>query len=333
MTTPLLEVKNLSVRYPIWGGIFRHKVNEVSAVDDVSFTIDAGETLGLVGESGCGKTTIAKAIVNIHRAMTPGVEQTGQVIFHSEDGPINILELSRAEMRPLRSQLQIIFQDPFSSLNPRMTVGNIIETPLRLHSKQTAKERRDRVSFLLDRVGLQPEHASRYPHEFSGGQRQRVGIARALAVQPKLIVADEAVSALDVSVQAQVLNLLGDLQEEFGLTYLFVAHDLSVVHHISDRIAVMYLGKLVEFGGSDQVYRTPLHPYSRALISAVPQPVPRRDRSDRIQLIGEVPTPLNKPSGCPFRTRCPIAKEECADAMPELVEKESNHRVACPYSE
>lgn len=333
MTKPLLEVKNLSIKYPIWGGILRHKVNEVCAVDDVSFTINVGETLGLVGESGCGKTTVAKSIVNIHRAMTPGVAQDGEIIFHADEGPINVLELNRSQMRSLRAQIQIIFQDPFSSLNPRMTVGNIIDGPLRLHSGKTAKERRQRVAYLLERVGLQPEHAGRYPHEFSGGQRQRVGIARALAVQPKLIVADEAVSALDVSVQAQVLNLLQDLQDEFSLTYLFVAHDLSVVHHISDRIAVMYLGKLVEMGDSDSVYKTPIHPYSRALISAVPQPIPRRDRHARQHLQGEVPTPLNKPSGCPFRTRCPIAQPDCAEAMPLLDERAPGHRVACPHSE
>ncbi|MBM98843.1 MAG: hypothetical protein CMJ77_06910 [Planctomycetaceae bacterium] len=278
MTKPLLEVKNLSIKYPIWGGVLRHKVNEVCAVDDVSFTINVGETLGLVGESGCGKTTVAKSIVNIHRAMTPGVAQEGEILFHTDDGPVNVLELDRSQMRSLRAQIQIIFQDPFSSLNPRMTVGNIIDGPLRLHSGKTASERRERVAYFLERVGLQPEHAGRYPHEFSGGQRQRVGIARALAVQPKLIVADEAVSALDVSVQAQVLNLLQDLQDEFSLTYLFVAHDLSVVHHISDRIAVMYLGKIVEMGDSDSVYKTPSHPYSQALISAVPQPIPRRVR-------------------------------------------------------
>ncbi len=333
MTQTLLEVKNLTIKYPIWGGIFRHKVAEVCAVDDVSFKIRRGDTLGLVGESGCGKTTVAKAIINIHRAMTPGVHQSGQVLLHTDDGPIDLLSLTRREMRPLRSQLQMIFQDPFSSLNPRMTVGNIVDGPMRIHTKVKPKERRERVAYLLRRVGLQPDHAGRYPHEFSGGQRQRIGIARALAVRPHLIVADEAVSALDVSVQAQVLNLLQDLQEEFGLTYLFVAHDLSVVHHVSDRIAVMYLGKLIEMGDSDSVYKQPIHPYSRALISAVPQPIPRRQRPQRVQLEGEIPTPLNKPSGCPFRTRCPIVKEDCARSMPPLDEKRSGHRAACPHSE
>jgi oligopeptide/dipeptide ABC transporter ATP-binding protein len=234
-------------------------------------------------------------------------------------------------MRPLRSQIQIIFQDPFSSLNPRQSIGQIIETPLKLHTKQTAKERRERVAWLLERCGLQRDYAARYPHEFSGGQRQRVGIARALAVNPKLIVADEPVSALDVSVQGQVVNLLQDLQEEFSLTYLFVAHDLSVVHHISERIAVMYLGDLVEMGTSNQVFHHPLHPYTRALLSAMPLPVPRRDRGQRIMLQGEIPTPLNKPSGCSFRTRCPIAQPSCAENVPPLLPHDQGQLVACPF--
>ena len=327
----LLEVRNLTIRYAVWGGVLRHKVGEVRAVDNVSFTLEKGKTLGLVGESGCGKTTVAKAIVNILRFTAPGVVEEGEILFHGDDGPINLLKLGTRAMRPLRSQLQMIFQDPFSSLNPRMTVGRIIEAPLRIHTNQTARERRERVHWLLERCGLQREYASRYPHEFSGGQRQRVGIARALAVHPKLIVADEPVSALDVSVQGQVINLMQDLQDEFGLTYLFVAHDLSVVHHISDRIAVMYLGDLVEIGASDEVYRQPSHPYSKALLSAVPQPDPDRDRTDRVRLTGEIPSPLAKPSGCSFRTRCPIAKPECADARPPLDLKETGQRAACPY--
>lgn len=331
MSQPLLEVRNLRISYPIWGGVFRHKVGEVRAVDDVSFVISQGETLGLVGESGCGKTTVAKAIVNIHRAMTPGIEQHGEVIFHSDDGPVDLLKLNRKQMRPIRSKVQMIFQDPYASLNPRLTVGRIVDAPLRIHTAQNAKQRTERVAYLLERVGLQPEHAGRYPHEFSGGQRQRVGIARALAVQPKLIVADEAVSALDVSVQAQVLNLMEDLQQEFGLTYLFVAHNLSVIYHISDRIAVMYLGNLVELGDAEDVYRNPAHPYSQALISAVPQPDPKADRKDRIRLQGEIPTPLNKPSGCPFRTRCPIAKDDCAAQIPKLGLVPSGQLAACPY--
>jgi oligopeptide transport system ATP-binding protein len=235
-------------------------------------------------------------------------------------------------MRPQRAEIQMIFQDPFSSLNPRMTVGDIIDAPLRLHTDQPRAERRKQVESLLERVGMQADHIGRYPHEFSGGQRQRIGIARALAVNPKLIVADEPVSALDVSVQSQVINLMMDLQDEFKLTYLFVAHDLSVVHHISDRIAVMYLGNLVEIGGADEVYRSPAHPYAQALVSAVPKPDPRGDRSGRQKLEGEIPTPLDKPSGCPFRTRCPIAKPDCADAVPPLEPKESGQMAACPYT-
>ena len=327
---PLLEVRNLSVSYPIWGGVFRRKVNEITAVDDVSFNIYPGETLGVVGESGCGKTTVAKAIVNLHRIMTPGVGQKGQIIFHSSSGPVDLLKLNRSHMRPLRSEIQIIFQDPYSSLNPRMTVGKIVEGPLRIHTDQNRAQRLERVEYLLERVGLQPEHAGRYPHEFSGGQRQRVGIARALAVRPKLIVADEAVSALDVSVQAQVLNLMEDLQKEFGLTYMFVAHNLSVIYHVSDRIAVMYLGRVVEVGSADAVYKQPAHPYSQALISAVPQPDPRGNRADRVRLEGEIPTPLAKPSGCAFRTRCPLAENSCADVVPLLEQKDSGQFAACP---
>lgn len=332
MPEVLLEVKNLVVRYPVWGGVLRHKVGEVRAVDGISFAIDRGETLGLVGESGCGKTTIAKAIVNILRVMTPGVQVDGEILFHSINGVVNLLELSHRRMRGYRSDLQMIFQDPFSSLNPRMSIGQIIEAPLRIHSKMTAREREARVHWLLERCGLQREYAGRYPHEFSGGQRQRVGIARALAVQPSLIVADEPVSALDVSVQAQVINLMQDLQEEFRLTYLFVAHDLSVVHHISNRIAVMYLGNLVEIGGSDTVYHQPSHPYSKALLSAVPRPIPRGDRTGRVKLEGEIPTPLKKPSGCPFHTRCPIAQPDCSLTVPPLEVKPTGQFVACPYA-
>lgn len=325
-------MKNLKVSYPVWGGVLRHKVAEVRAVDGVSFNIERGATLGLVGESGCGKTTIAKAVINLLSSTVPGVEQSGEILFHTARGPVNLLGLRRREMRPLRAEIQMIFQDPFSSLNPRMSVGAIIETPLKLHSDMSKAERRKRVEWLLGRVGLQPEHAARYPHEFSGGQRQRVGIARALAVNPELIVADEPVSALDVSVQSQVINLLQDLQEEFGLTYLFVAHDLSVVHHISDRIAVMYLGNLVEIGDADAVYLTPAHPYSQALVSAVPRPDPHADRSDRQKLEGEIPTPLAKPSGCPFRTRCPIVQDTCANELPDLEVKENGQQAACPFT-
>jgi len=332
MPEPLLEVRRVSVRFPIWGGVLRHKVAEVRAVDDVSFTVYRGETLGLVGESGCGKTTVAKAICNILRDTSPGVHLEGKILFHTARGPVNLLELSRREMRPHREEIQMIFQDPFASLNPRMTVREIIERPLKVHTKQTARQRRERVEALLDRVGLQPDYATRYPHEFSGGQRQRIGIARALAVQPDLIIADEPVSALDVSVQSQVINLLLDLQREFKLTYLFVAHDLSVVHHISHRIAVMYLGNVVEIGDAEAVYRRPAHPYTRALLSAVPKLTPRSERPDRIRLKGEIPSPLKKPSGCAFHPRCPLAVPECAQQVPSLQTKETGQQAACPLT-
>jgi len=329
---PLLEVQDLVVRYPIWGGVLRHKVAEVHAVDGVSFTVHQGETLGLVGESGCGKTTVGKAICILLRDTAPGVHVEGKVLFHTKNGAVDLLALSRRAMRPYRSEVQVIFQDPFSSLNPRMTVQEIVERPLKIHTKDNRKERRQRVASLLDRVGLQPEYATRYPHEFSGGQRQRIGIARALAVRPQIIIADEPVSALDVSVQSQVINLLQDLQEEFGLTYLFIAHDLSIVYHISNRIAVMYLGNIVEVGTAENVYRAPAHPYSRALLSAVPQPNPTAAREKRIALNGEIPSPLNKPTGCSFHPRCPIAKSECAAELPTLQPKESGQMAACPHT-
>ncbi|MGE3315661.1 MAG: ABC transporter ATP-binding protein [Planctomycetaceae bacterium] len=332
MPDPLLEVRNLRVRFPIWGGVLRHKVGEVRAVDGVSFTVYRGETLGLVGESGCGKTTIAKAVCNILRDTAPGVHVDGEIIFHTAKGPVDLLKLSRREMRPHREEIQMIFQDPFSSLNPRMTVREIIERPLKIHTKDGSRKRRERVEYLLDRVGLQPAYATRYPHEFSGGQRQRIGIARALAVQPDLIIADEPVSALDVSVQSQVINLLLDLQREFQLTYVFVAHDLSVVHHISHRIAVMYLGNLVEIGDAEPVYKLPMHPYTRALLSAVPKLIPRAQRGERIRLQGEIPSPLKKPSGCPFHPRCPIAVPDCSARVPPLEQKEPGQKAACPLT-
>ncbi len=329
----LLEVRNLKVHFPIFGGIFQRKVGTVKAVDGVSFNIYRGETLGMVGESGCGKTTIGRALINIVRTMSPDAEVTGELLYHGKDGTVvDFNKLSKSEMRTYRSKIQMIFQDPYSSLNPRMTVSQIIEEPLQIHTKMSRAEMKERVTWLLDKVGMRPEQAARYPHEFSGGQRQRIGIARALSTNPDLIICDEPVSALDVSIQAQVINLMQDLQDEFGVSFLFIAHDLSVVEHISTRIAVMYLGHMVEYGSSEQVYFEPKHPYSRALLSAVPIADPDSERAARMVLTGDVPTPLAKPSGCPFRTRCPIARPDCADAFPAFEDKGEGQMVACPYT-
>ncbi len=328
----LLDVRGLKVHFPVYGGVLRHKVGTVKAVDGISFTVKRGETLGVVGESGSGKTTVGRAIINLHKPMYPDVELEGESLFHTEAGFMDTNGIPRDEMLPLRERIQMIFQDPFSSLNPRLTVQGIIEGPMKVHLEMTAAERKERVMELLERVGLQAAYAQRYPHEFSGGQRQRVGIARALATNPDLIIADEPVSALDVSIQAQVINLMQDLQKEFGLTYIFIAHDLSVVYHICDRIAVMYLGNIMEIGSAEQVYKNPKHPYSKALLSAVPQPDPRSDSSDRIRLEGDIPTPMAKPSGCGFRTRCPIAKDSCAEEVPEMRDMGDGQMVACPYA-
>ena len=328
---PLLEVDDLRVRFPVHGGVLLRQIAEVKAVDGVSFSLNRGETLGLVGESGCGKSTIGRAIVNILHAMNYGVKISGRIVYHHESRSVDLVSLNRSEMRPFRADLQMIFQDPYSSLSPRMTVAQIVEEPLAIHARELSRaERHDRVHWLLEKVGLTREHAGRYPHEFSGGQRQRIGIARALATNPKIVIADEPVSALDVSIQAQVINLMQDLQQEFGMSYIFIAHDLSVVRHISDRIAVMYLGNIVEIGSAEQVYRDPQHPYSRALLSAVPRPEPKRSRDDRIRLVGDIPTPIRKPSGCAFRTRCPIVRETCRDAIPPL-ETRHGRLVACPW--
>lgn len=328
---PLLEVDDLRVRFPVHGGVLLRQISEVKAVDGVSFSLNRGETLGLVGESGCGKSTIARAIVNILHAMNYGVEISGRIVYHHESRSVDLVSLNHSEMRPFRADLQMIFQDPYSSLSPRMTVAQIVEEPLAIHARELSRaDRHDRVRWLLEKVGLTSEHAGRYPHEFSGGQRQRIGIARALATNPKIVIADEPVSALDVSIQAQVINLMQDLQQEFGMSYIFIAHDLSVVRHISDRIAVMYLGNIVEIGSAEQVYREPQHPYSRALLSAVPRPEPKRSRDDRIRLVGDIPTPIRKPSGCAFRTRCPIVRETCRDAIPPL-ETRHGRLVACPW--
>lgn len=329
----LLEVVDLKVYFPVHGGILQRKVAEVKAVDGVSFTLHRGETLGLVGESGCGKTTVGRAIINILRHVSPDVHIGGNINFYDRDGYCtDLAHLTKKNMQKFRSRIQMIFQDPYSSLNSRLSVRQIIEEPLEIHRPDMPeKDRNEHVEWLLQKVGLQPEYAARFPHEFSGGQRQRIGIARALATHPDVIICDEPVSALDVSVQAQVINLMEDLRQEFGMSYLFIAHDLSVVHHISSRIAVMYLGNMMEIGYADDVYFRPKHPYSKALLSAVPQPDPERRNKQREVLHGDIPNPLNKPSGCCFRTRCPIARPECAVSAPPLIEHENGRKVACPY--
>ena len=317
----LLRVENLVKYYPILGGVFLKEVASVKAVDGVSFTVDKGETLGLVGESGCGKTTLGRALLRLEEPTS------GSVYFNNE----NILDYNPQQLRSLRREMQIVFQDPFSSLNPRKTVAHIIGEPLLVHGMGNRKARNERVLDLLEVVGLRKEHMRRYPHQFSGGQRQRIGVARALALNPKLIVCDEAVSALDVSIQAQVINLLKDLQEEFDLTYLFISHDLSVVEHISDRVAVMYLGKIVESTSSEKLYQKPLHPYTQALLSASPLPDPRASRN-RIILKGDVPSPIDPPPGCRFHTRCLFAREVCRKREPEYREVDKDHWVACFFA-
>jgi oligopeptide/dipeptide ABC transporter ATP-binding protein len=317
----LLDVRNLVKHFTVGGGVFGGRAGTVRAVDGVSFTLKRGETLGLVGESGCGKTTTGRCILQLERPTS------GQVIFEGQD----LAKLSDADVRPFRRRMQVIFQDPYASLNPRMTVGQILAEPLAVHGLVPDRNgRRTRVRELLTRVGLLPQHADRYPHQMSGGQRQRVGIARALAVEPSLIVCDEPVSALDVSIQAQIINLLEDLQSEFGLTYLFIAHDLAVVRHISDRVAVMYLGKIAELTDRQQLYESPRHPYTRALLDAVPIPDPvlEAERTHSV-LTGEVPSPLNPPSGCVFHPRCPIAIDRCRREVPPLREVAPGHRAAC----
>ncbi len=325
MSETLIEVKDLKMYFPVTKGIvLRRKIGDVKAVDGLTFSIRKGETLGLVGESGCGKSTTGRALIQLYKPTT------GEVIFHGTD----LTKLPPEQMRQMRRKVQMIFQDPYASLNPRMTVGDIIAEPIMVHNLRKGKEAvRERVQELLKLVGLNPYFINRYPHEFSGGQRQRIGIARALAVEPEFVVCDEPVSALDVSIQAQILNLLEDLQNQLGLTYLFIAHGLAAVKHISDRVAVMYLGKIVEIAAGAQLYHTPTHPYTQALLSAVPIPDPDLERTRaRIILTGDVPSPLNPPSGCRFHTRCPIATEHCKQEEPELKDIGGGHMVSCHRS-
>jgi oligopeptide transport system ATP-binding protein len=320
----LVHIDELVMHFPIYRGVIRRQVGAVHAVDGVSFDIKRGETLGLVGESGCGKSTTGRAILQLYRPTS------GQVVF---DG-VNLIDVKGEELRKMRRKMQMIFQDPYASLNPRMTVADIVGEPLMVHNVANAREIKERVDNLLELVKLNPSFADRYPHEFSGGQRQRIGVARALALQPSFIICDEPISALDVSIQAQVVNLLEELQEQFNLTYLFIAHDLSMVRHISNRVAVMYLGIFAEMADRDEIYLQPLHPYTQALLSAVPIPDPVADaKRQRVILEGDVPSPINPPSGCRFRTRCPIAEPICAEERPAFREIKPGHFTACHFSE
>lgn len=318
MSEVLLKVEGLKKYFPIQRGVFKQTVGQVRAVDGISFEVKRGETLGVVGESGCGKSTMGRSILRL-------IEPTaGKVEFEGKD----VISMSKQTMREMRREMQIVFQDPYASLNPRYSIAQTLMEPMTIHNLHTPDTRMERVRTLLNRVGLDPDYAKRYPHEFSGGQRQRIGIARALTLNPKLVVLDEPVAALDVSVQSQVLNLLEDLQEEFNLTYVFIAHDLSVVRHISDRVMVLYLGRMAELADSEELFVNPLHPYTKALLSAVPVPNPDAKR-ERIILQGDLPSPANPPSGCPFHTRCPVAMDICRSQVPEWKEVKANHLVAC----
>lgn len=326
MAEPILQVRDLVKHFPVTQGVlFKRTIGHVRAVDGVSFDLNRGETLGVVGESGCGKSTLAQVLMRLEKPTS------GTALFEGRD----MFKMRGAELRKLRRDLQIVLQDPYTSLNPRRTVGDIIGEPFEIHPEVAPKgERRRKVQELLEVVGLNPEHIQRYPHQFSGGQRQRIGIARALALRPKVIICDEPVSALDVSIQAQVMNLLGDLQQEFGLSYVFIAHDLGVVRHLSDRVAVMYLGKIVEIGSDEQIYEHPQHPYTQALLSSVPVPDPTlRGKREIIRLTGDVPSPANPPSGCRFRTRCWKAQDICAEKVPELRVRLGDHPSACHFAE
>lgn len=318
MKNKILQVNNLKKHYPISGGWFSKDKKSVKAVDGISFEVFEGETLGIVGESGCGKSTMARTLLGLHEATA------GEVLYNNT----NILKLKGNKLRAIRQEMQIIFQDPYSSLNPRLTIEQIIKEPLEIHKLGSEKQQQDRVVELIETVGLTAQHLKRYPHEFSGGQRQRIGIARALALNPKLLLCDEPVSALDVSIQSQILNLLKKLQKSLNLTYIFIAHDLSVVKHVSDRVAVMYLGKIVEIADAKELYENPKHPYTKALLSAIPEPNPRV-KKQRIILKGDVPSPTNPPNGCSFHTRCVSCEQICTKQMPELKPVAENHLVAC----